>query len=283
MKRLLLFSIVGLTIFASCKKDEDETISKIEIAEGESIQMLYGEKVQLHANRYPENIVESIKDWTSSNPNIASVNALGEVTAKGKGEATVTITTINGFSASCLIIVNTIDIEEIEFDSSKITLTVEETKKINPTVLPDSASFINQIVYTSSDETIAKVEQDGTVKAIKPGTCQIKAASPDGKIEDTYNLVVQYRPITSINLKNLSCILSIEVGKSYQFEVAIDPSVWTDKTIKWVSSDASIATVNEDGTITGVAVGECTITASSATNPEAKIECKVTVVAAAAE
>ena len=198
-KTLLLTAIAGLAILVGCEKDE-ETISSIEIAEGETVNLLYGKKTQLHANRYPENLGESIQEWKSSNPGVASVDPLGEVTANAEGEATITITTIHGFSASCLIVVTAIATEEIKFKETSLEIVVGESNKLKVTVSPSDASYKSALVYKSTDETIARVSQDGEVHAVKVGKCQIEVTSPDG-VKAVCDLEVKPVVVTDINLK----------------------------------------------------------------------------------
>jgi|GEM_PF-4424512 len=289
MKRLLLFSIVGLTVFASCKEDDGVTVStEIKIDEGETIQMIYGESMQLHATRYPEKSLSSIKEWSSSAPNVATVSALGNVTAVGEGEAIITISTIDDLSASCRVVVSTIPITEIKLDKTSEEVLVGESIKIKATAAPDNASYRNSLVFSSTDETVAIVGQDGEVKTVGAGSCKIKVASYDGEIEAFCSLKVLPKEVVNLRLKDMTSLLTIKVGKTYNFEATVLPEDSGTKIlvqpIKWTTSDASVATIGEDGKLTAVSVGECIITASSsydgddAVKYDVKAECKVVVV-----
>lgn len=264
MKRLLLFSIVGLTVFASCKEDDGVTVStEIKIDEGETIQMIYGETVQLHATRYPEKSLSSIKEWSSSAPNVATVSTLGNVTAVGEGEAIITISTVDDLFASCRVVVTVINTEEIDLDKSKYEINDGETIKIKATVTPADASYKNSLVFKSTDETVAKVNQDGEIQAVSPGKCKIEVTSKDGK-----NAVcdVEVKPISVVDLVvKLSGEVEINLenaDKTYKIDAYVLPKNASNRNLIWATSDEKVATV-EDGVVTGVAEGTATITVTS--------------------
>jgi uncharacterized protein YjdB len=259
MKRLLLFSIVGLTIFASCK-EKDETISDAMINDGETIHMLYGESQQLDLNLYPK-YVESLVEWRSSAADIVSVDPVGTITALKVGEATITATTTNkDFAPSILVVVTAIGTEKIEV--SPLEIEVGKSGKLKITVSPNDASYKNALVYKSTDATVAKVGEDGEVQAISVGECQIEVASPDG-VKAVCNVEVKPIKVTNINLKiSAEKGISVKKGESYTVEVDVVPSNATNKNITWTTSDASVATV-ANGVVTGVAAGTAIITVKS--------------------
>ncbi|MBO7144009.1 MAG: Ig domain-containing protein [Salinivirgaceae bacterium] len=280
MKKLLLAAIAVLTLFAGCK-EEEETITRIEVAEGETINMLIGDKQKLHIKHYPEHLsAPKIKEWKSSNNNIVTVY-YGELVARSEGEALITVSTEDNISATCRVIVAAIEITEIKMDKSDYDVHIGETLLLAPEVLPDSATYKNDLVYTSTNEAVAIVGKKGEngkvygeVKAVSVGECQIKIASADGKVSMTCNIKVLPIEVTKISLNRSEW--PIEKGDTYQFSFWIEPENATDKTIKWVSSDNSVVTIAEDGTFIGVNIGECTITAVSS-KAEIKAVCKVTV------
>jgi uncharacterized protein YjdB len=273
MKKLLFAAIAVLTVFAGCKKDE-ETITKIEFAEGETVNMIIGDKQQLHIKHYPEHLpAPKISEWKSSDIFVASVS-YGEVIAKSEGETLITATTENNISATCRVVVSAIAITEIKIDKTDYEELIGTTIQLTPNVLPNNASYKNNLLYTSTDENVAKVENSGKVIMVNVGECQIKIASPDGKVSMTCNIKVLPIEVTKISLNRSEW--PIEKGDTYQFSFWIEPENATDKTIKWVSSDNSVVTIAEDGTFTGVNIGECTITAVSS-KAEIKAVCKVTV------
>ncbi|MBP5668037.1 MAG: Ig-like domain-containing protein [Salinivirgaceae bacterium] len=256
MKRLLLFSIVGLTLFASCKKDDVEVFDlpkSISIAEGETINMLVGETVDLHLNCVPEDAWSPTREWTSSSPEIASVGIIGgTVTALNAGEAIITATINDGTSASCRVVVRAIPSTGIKIDKKDYEIVVGDVLKLNPKVLPDSASF-KSVRYTSTDETVAIVGEDG-IEGVGVGECKIIITNHDG-ITAECNLKVSH-----IRMNNGS--LKIGPGQTFKFE--IEPTIAVDR---WISTDESVATI-VDGTLTAVNAGHCAIVALAKSGKE---------------
>lgn len=133
-----------------------------------------GGKVTLTATVNPSNASNPAVTWTSSDATIASVSN-GVVTANKVGTATITATA-EGKTATCTITVvpETIPAEKVELD--KTTAELVAGKELNLTGVVTPATSTDNIVWTSSDETIAKVV-DGKVTALKAGTVTITATA----------------------------------------------------------------------------------------------------------
>lgn len=87
---------------------------------------------------------------------------------------------------------------------------------------------------------------------------------------------IDINPVTEITLDNTSLIIA--QGKTATLTASVMPLGATNKRLEWTTSNASVATV-ENGEITGVGIGNATITASSTDGSEISATCKVTVVA----
>lgn len=285
MKRLLLAAIAGLTIFAGCKK-EDEEITSIAIAEGETINMEVWDEISLHVKAYPENLYDPTKYksiWTSSNTAVATVNR-GKVEALSVGESTITVSIPNNISASCRIVVNPIEIVPyLKLNKNYYEALVGEIIQLKPISLSGNTDnrMLYKIVYTSTNDAVVKIGDDDKLEAVGVGECQIKAeavgtevSKVKGTVSDICNIKVLPNEVTNITLNKNDLI--IDKGESYKFEVEFEPKNVADKTIKWISSNTDVATIDENGTLTGVGYGECTITAISSNN-EVTAECKVKV------
>lgn len=280
MKRLLLFSIVGFTLFASCKEDDVEVLSlpnSISIAEGETINMLVGKSMELHLSCTPDDAWAPKRTWSASGAVSVSENT-GVVTAneEGEGIVTVTLTSDNTKTASCKIIVSAIAITDITV-SPNDTIFIGEVLQLKPKVTPDTASYKNSLVYSSSDEKVAVVGQNGKVEAVGVGKCTIKAASPDGTVSAECALVVKPIDVTYIGFDKSDILSwSIELGETRKFGILLEPADATYKKVTWNVSDGAIASVAADGTLKGLGIGECTVTAVSS-DPNIKANCTVKV------
>ena len=153
-----------------------------------SIELIEGESKTLVATVLPEDATDKTVSWSSSAPDIASVNG-GKVNALLPGEAIITATA-NNKSASCKVVVSkkVIAVESIELDKTEITLFEAETETLVATVKPDDATD-KSVTWSSSNTAIATVE-DGRVTAIKEGEASITAKA--GEKSATCKVVVKH-------------------------------------------------------------------------------------------
>ncbi len=117
---------------------------------------------------------------------------------------------------------------------------------------------IAQIVWTSSDETVATVI-DGTVTALHAGNATIKAAI--GEVNATYALTVSVVDAEGIVINDKDNIGVLPLHREKQLTATISPDNTTDKTISWESSDTEVVSVSADGVVKGLSKGTATITA----------------------
>lgn len=146
----------------------------------------------------------------------------------------------------------------ITLDKTSMTLDKGTTGKLTATLVPEGSS--GQIQWTSSNENVASVDQDGTVHAKATGTAEIKAAvngvsaSCSVKVTNTLKGITITAPEDRHTLKK---------GQTLQLRVVPDPAdAEGDLTAKWTSSDSRIADVNDDGLVTAKADGKATIQAT---------------------
>ncbi len=145
------------------------------------------------------------------------------------------------------------------------------------TVFPLSAAD-QRVIWSSSDESVASVNDEGWVTAFNEGFCTIKAESVESPdIFDTVDLSV-VDPYRVRGIRSSRDSLSLNVGEG---EIAASVTFLPDdaRTAEaWSSSDPSVAVVDGSGWVKGVAPGNCTITVSSSTDPDIKAEIAVTVI-----
>ena len=209
--------------------------------------------------------------WQSSNENIVTVDQTGVVSAKAIGKATITVTTVTtGKSASCEVTVVGAPITNVNIPTS-VTVNKGATTKLSLTVEPTQYAGI--VIWSSSDESVATVSEDGTVTGLKAGNTVITATSDTGKT-DTCTVTVKV-PSTEIILSKTE--LTIEKGLTEKLIATLTPEDTTD-TITWSSSNSSYASVASDGTVTAKAVGSATITATTTSGKKAY--CFVKIIAA---
>ncbi len=138
-----------------------------------------GEKVNVKAIIKPDSFSDKRVTWLSSNTDIATVDENGLVTTLAVGTVTITGTsTVNADMTDFdIITVNPIQVSKITITGyTKEYMLPNETVKLNATVEPDKAAD-KSLIWTSSDKTIATVDQDGNVTALEQGEVIIRVAN----------------------------------------------------------------------------------------------------------
>ena len=222
--------------------------------------------------------------FVSENPKVAAINLtrdIGtilyyEITGVDGGETNVYAESKDGSVKSENIHVTVpepIRIDSIEIDGIDETdLAIKKTLKIKVTISPSDAED-KTITWISSDESVATVDEKGIVTAISPGETDMHAESKDGtvKAKSVHVTVPEPIMIDSIEIEGIDKT-DLAIKETLKPEVIISPSNAEDKTITWVSSDESVATVNEKGVVTAVGSGEATITAASSNGVESSFD-----------
>ena len=146
------------------------------------IELPVGGSKRLSATITPSNATNKGVTWSSDNTSVAAVNASGLISAKGEGTATVTVRTDDGgYTATCKITVVPVTApEKVEISVSADSLKYKETTRVNVSELPVGYT----VQYSSSDESIAKVDSNGNIKAVGKGTATItvKVIDPNGNV-----------------------------------------------------------------------------------------------------
>lgn len=236
------------------------------------VQLLPGKTRKLSAKLFPASAPDKTLTWSvDAQPGIASVAGDGTVTAGDRlGIAVVTATAANGRSASCSVYVtDPAKSVAVRSQNGAAALEVNGTLQLIAGVLPESA--YQRVSWTSTNKYTASVDENGLVRAIKPGKVILTATAKDGtKAAGAFALEV-VSPVSAVSLPEIATVLT---GKSLKLTTKISPKNATDKTLSW-SSDNPCAKVNEDGVVTGVSNGTAIITAASGNGLSAS--CKVTV------
>ncbi len=237
-----------------------------------SITLDAGKKKTLTPQIKPINATIKDVKWSSSNKKIAKVDSKGVITAVSAGVATITCTSADGFAKETVKVTVTQPPTGIKFSSKQVSVKVNGTKKLKPVILPETASNRN-VIYTSSNEKIAKVSTDGTVKGIKKGTAKITATTISGLYSATITVKV-VKPVKSVSLNKTS--VNIVVGKTTVITPTVSPKSASNKDVTWKSSDNDVVTVSKDGVVTAKAPGYAVVTCTSVDGKK-KATCSVSV------
>ena len=167
-----------------------------------------------------------------------------------------------------------VEVTAISLDKNEISIVVGNSDRIIATIYPSNATD-RRVKWVSSDPSIVTVNEYGIIEGIKKGEAEVRVATLDDKISNICTVKVLNNEIERIDL--LESEIRLKVGESKEIKASIVPSNATLQGLKYLSSDDSIAIVDEKGVVTGKAVGKVEI---KITDEEEKIEtkCNVTVV-----
>ncbi|MDE5789615.1 MAG: leucine-rich repeat protein, partial [Muribaculaceae bacterium] len=157
----------------------------------------------------------------------------------------------------------------VSLDKTDISVTVGKSVKITATVEPKD-TFDKTIVWTSSDNNIATVSDDGRVTAISVGVAIITATCGDVSASCT----VTVTPIVATSIRLSEDDMELGIGWTCRLEAIVEPNNATNKNVTWRSDNVDVATVSEDGFVRAIAVGVANITATCG---DVSATCKVTV------
>lgn len=231
----------------------------------------------LNVEILPEDAFDRTLTMSSSDESVVTVSETGELKAVSAGKATVTVITNDKSlkqpkSAKCTVTVLQAA-QELTVESS-LTLNKSKSGKINPVILPDTAS--NKILkYTSSDPSIVSVTQTGALTAKACGSCDITCETTDGSELKAVCHVNVIQMVSSLRLSG-SPNQVLNAGSSVRITASVTPQDATNKNLKWTSSNSNVATV-DNGKITAVNGGDCTITCASTDGSEIKTAISVHV------
>ena len=231
-------------------------------------------KFTLEVSITPSSATNLNVTWKSSNEKVATVTKSGEVTGLIGGTAIITCATADGgFTSSCVLTVReTVTTIKLDFDT--YNLGVEKTFKLTATVSTETAT--NQdVIWSSSNDKIATVNQKGKVTGISNGYVSITAMALDGSEVETSCEVRVVTPVESITISDN--YISLYIGDSETLKATISPKNATIRTVMWTSSDPSVAIVDDDGVVTALKAGEAKISAETLDNSGKKQICYVVV------
>ena len=157
-----------------------------------SLELKVGDKDNLVATVLPDNASNKDIVFSSSKPEVVTINENGEVTALKKGNASIKVTTVDGgYIATCRVKVADaiVPVTGVSISEGSIELNVSETKSLSVTVLPSNATN-KGVTFTSSNLNIATVDENGLITAISEGQTTIIVTTDEGGYQDFATVVV---------------------------------------------------------------------------------------------
>ena len=243
------------------KKQETKEITSLSFA-NKNISITENHQLKLIITVKPTSLSTTKLTWKSSDESIVTVDENGIITGLKEGSATITVTSPNGKSSTCVVTVTKeiINVDKIILNPTNMTLKVGETDQIIATISPENATE-RELIWTSSDPSVATVNEEGIVVGNKPGTVVITVKTKDGKVKSTTTVTIKPIEVEEIILSTNN--VKLKVGDNKEITATVKPDNATDKELIWSSSDTTVATVSSNGKITGKKIGTATITVKS--------------------
>ena len=243
-----------------------------------NITLLKGDSYTLLATINPSDATNKNVIWTTSNSEVATVDDFGKVTAIKNGSATITVKTKDGGkSMVCHVKVTDtkIPVTGVMLNKKELSLTKGESETIKAVLSPNNATN-NRVTWSSSNPNVAKVDNNGNIKALSAGKTTITVKTADGNKTASCIVTVTNVKVDVTDIKLNVEELTITINNSKTINTIITPTNATNKNIKWTSSDNKIAKVDNNGKVTGLSLGKAIITAQ--TEDGNKIaRCEVTI------
>ena len=258
------------------------------------ISLKKGASKTLKATVSPSNATVKTVKWSSNKTSVATVNSKGKVTAKAAGTAVITAKS-GSKSAKCTVVVTdnttvSVPVTGVTISQSELVLAVNATSPLKATVTPDNATN-KQVVWSSSDASVATVDNSGNVKGVASGTAKISVTTVDGGFSAECTVTVKDSiSVTGVTLSKTS--LDVAVNATSSLTATVTPDNAVNKAVTWSSANPAVATVDQNGNVKGVTVGtttvkvttteggfsaECTVNVKAATNKNAsKVEIEIT-------
>ena len=252
---------------AKCEVTVEAKVIPVEgvTVDKETLEMVEGDEATLAATVAPEEATDKSVTWTSSDEAVATVDAEGKVTAVAPGTATITVTTTDGEkTAKCEVTVSAkvIPVESVALDKETLEMVEGDEASIAATVAPEEATD-KTVKWTSSDETVATVDAEGKVTAVKAGTATITATTNDGGKTATCAVTVEAKFIPVEGVEFAEATISVIEGQAGKVSVTFKPETPTNTNVTFESADPAVATVDAEGNVNGVAPGVTTITVTT--------------------
>lgn len=260
---------------------QNPTINVTGVSLSELPELTIGKTHQLTATVTPTNATNTGVSFSSSNPNIATVDANGQVTAVSAGSYSITVTTADGgFTATANGTVKEAPVNPeipatgITISKSETSLKIGESEDLTATITPDNATN-KKVTWSSSDESVATVV-NGKVTAKRKGTATITATSEDGGKTATCVVTVTEEVIPPVEKLNLDALKAAIAAANPLKEADYTPESWKPFAEAKVNAEAVLAKAEAQNTKAALTQADVNGATKALTDTQSKLVKKTT-------
>ena len=223
--------------------------------------------------------------WSSSDESIAKVASNGTVTGVSLGDAEIKCTAKDDefiFATAQVHVV--LPVTSVALEQTNVSLLLSDDKPeagsvlLSYSVAPEDA-YCSDVTWSSSNEAIALVDENGTVTAVSPGKAVITATSADGSSATPKKATCNVTVLQAVSGLELDATeLTLNKKASQTLKVTYSPDNASQKGVSWESSNPDVVRVNANGQLTAQTCGTATITCTTTDGSEISANCEVTVI-----
>lgn len=236
-----------------------------------------GGSQQLKWTVEPSNATNKKLIFKSSDDSVATVSNTGYITAVKNGNAVITVTSDdnNTIYDFCKVKVGKpVLVASVSVTPEETKLKVGATCQLNVSVLPSNADK-RSVSYESSNPNVAAVSDNGLVTAKASGVATITVTAKDGSGKKATSTVTVWQPVTGVTVSEKTIV--IPKGNVKPIFASVVPATADEKGLVFKTSNATVATVSNEGVVTGVNEGWATITICAKENEAIYTTCTVKV------
>ncbi len=248
-----------------------------EISIPSSVSVKKDEKISLNPVVIPDNAYNKELTWSTSDSKIAIVDQDGNVTGCNEGNALITAKANDdsGVSVTCAVKVYTVKVSEISLSANQMNVKPGDLFNLTVSINPSDA-YNKSLEWTSSNDEIATVNNEGWVEAKNVGTAVITATSKDGSnISASCIISVENVKVSQITLSET--IVNTESRSRFFIVATVNPTDAYDKEVKWSSSNSDVAYIDEKGRVETYKSGSAVITATATDGSNVSASCVINV------
>jgi len=201
--------------------------------------------------------------WSSSDPQVATVNAQGLVAARLAGEVRIAVSA-GGRSAVATINVTAREVASLQLAPTVLSLRIGRTAPLVARPLDSDGELLvdRTVTWQSSDLAVVTVDARGLVTAVAPGVAIVTAASEGQSAQAA--VTVTPEPVASLTLTPARD--TIVIGTTRSITVTLrdaDGALLRDRLVTWSVNNPAVASVSSTGLVTALATGAVTVSAVS--------------------
>ncbi|GAA3407421.1 Ig-like domain-containing protein [Paenibacillus hodogayensis] len=229
-------------------------------ASASRIELAVGSSSMLNYTIAPQNAKDLTVSWSNSNPGIVSIDEYGKVSGVREGSTVITLTTRDGaHTAQTEVQVVVRHPTGVTLNKPALSLAEWKTERLSATVLPADTTD-KTVEWSSSDPSVAKVDEKGIVRGVRAGQAVVTVRTRDGGLTVAATVTVTKTAIASFALNKSA--MTLAPGKAETLIPSVLPANATHKDrIRWSTSDASVAEIDQTGVVVAKSSGQAVVTA----------------------